>query len=76
MLQNELHDGRRIVQSVGMMTDAGLVNDLDRAPEPAVTLGDDGRVFRGDDVIGIADDVDDGHLGCGQGARTSTGLPR
>lgn len=64
---DEVHHGLGIVEAVGVVADAGLVDDFDFAAELPVALLDDVGVFGGDhDVIGIADDVDDGHFRLGE----------
>ena len=67
LLQNEPDDRRGIGQSVRMMAQALLDQHADRAAQFLVPLFDDGAVLGvGDDVIGIAAEQEEGHLGLGQ----------
>ena len=53
-----------------MVSDAGFVDDFDRAFEFKVSLFDDGGVFRNrNDLVIVADDVEEGNPGLGEGSK-------
>lgn len=55
MLQNESNDGSRVFETVRMMPDVWLVNDLDRAAECLVAFFQNRGVFRnGNNDVDIA----------------------
>lgn len=67
VLADELHDWCRVFQSVRVMTDARLANQLDLAAEFFVSLGDEaGVLVPWDDVVGVAEDVQQRHFCGGQ----------
>jgi hypothetical protein len=60
VLLDELDDGSGVVQSVGVVTDAGFADELNGTAEGGVALVDEAGVFLpGHDVVGIAKNVEE-----------------
>ena len=67
MSNDKIDYRRRIVKAMGMVAYAGFVNHFDFAAKQAVSRFDDGRVLRnGNDIISIANDVNDGNMRFGK----------
>ena len=61
--EDEVDDGLGVIESVRMMADAGFADELDGAAEGGVAVVDEFGVFiPGDDVIGVAIDVEEGNF--------------
>ena len=64
MTENEFHNRRRVDQTVRMVTDAGLGDDLNIAPKGTVAGGEDIRIVgHGHDVIRISHNMKQGNAG-------------
>ncbi len=67
MLQDEVHDGFWIFEAVGVVADAFLADDFNLAAEFLIALLDDvGVLGDGDDVIGLANHVEEGDFCFGE----------
>src|SRR5207237_6345459 len=72
---NKIINGRRVLEAVGVMVDARFANQLDISAKLLIALGYQTRVFFPPHYfVGIAKDMQQRHLGCGQWSQVVHGI--